>query len=289
MTRRRSFPENIAAVVSDVDGTLVRSDKSVSPRSAEAVRALQNTGVKFAIVSSRPPRGLKAVISRLSIAMPVAGFNGGIIASPDLSVVASHLIATDVARRAVEAIDASGADAWVFSGDDWFIRDRNGLRVAFEERTVGFAPAIVTDFTAIIGAAAKIVAVSDDLALLTKLQGDLRESFSGGANVMRSQTYYLDITHPLANKGHALIELARLMAVPTAGTMAIGDGENDVDMFARAGLSIAMGNAAAAVKEAADFVTRSNDDDGIAVAIEWFVVSGMRTPIGSPEGARKVV
>ena len=214
MTRRRALPANIAAVVSDVDGTLVRSDKSVSPRTAEAARALQDAGVKFAIVSSRPPRGLRAIISRLNIAMPVAGFNGGVIASPDLSVITSHLIAADVARHAVEAIEASGANAWVFSGEDWFIRDRNGPRVALEERTVGFGPTVVPDFAAVIGTAAKIVAVSDDFALLTKLQGEVREQLSGRANIVRSQTYYLDFTHPLANKGQALIELTRLMGVP---------------------------------------------------------------------------
>lgn len=289
MTRRRSLPEAIVAVVSDVDGTLVRSDKSVSTRTVEAVRALRDKGVKFAIVSSRPPRGLKAVIQRLNIAMPVAGFNGGVIASPVLSVIASHLIAADVARQAVEAIEASGANAWVFSGDDWFMRDRNGPRVALEERTVGFDPTVVSDFGAVIGAAAKIVAVSDDFGLLTRLQGEVRASLSGRANIVRSQRYYLDFTHPLANKGQALIELTKLMAVSAAGTAAIGDGENDVDMFAQAGLSIAMRNASTEVKEAADFVTGSNDDDGVATAIEWFVVGGKRAPIDSAAALRKVV
>jgi Cof subfamily protein (haloacid dehalogenase superfamily) len=288
MTRRHSLPENIVAVVSDVDGTLVRNDKSVSPKSAEAVRTLRDAGVKFAIVSSRPPRGLKAIVSRLQITMPVAGFNGGIIASPDLSVITSHLIAADVARHAVEAIEALGANAWVFSGDDWFVRDRNSPRVALEERTVGFRPTVVTNFATVIRTAAKIVAVSEDFALLTKLQGEVRDTLSGRANIVRSQTYYLDFTHTLANKGQALIELTRLMAVPAAGTAVIGDGENDVDMFAQAGLSIAMGNANAAVKGAADFVTGSNEDDGAASAIEWFVLGRKRIPIAGPGVPREV-
>jgi hypothetical protein len=288
MTRQRSLPETIAAVVSDVDGTLVRSDKSVAPRTVGAVRALRDKGVKFAIVSSRPPRGLKAVISDLNIAMPVAGFNGGVIALPDLSVITSHLIAADVARHAVEAIEASGASAWVFSGQDWIIRDRNGPRVALEEKTVGFGPTVATDFAAVIGAAAKIVAVSNDFGQLTKLQGEFRAALSGRANIVRSQTYYLDLTHPLANKGQALIELTRLMDVPAARTAAIGDGENDVDMFTQAGLSIAMGNGDAKVRAAADFITASNDDDGWASAIEWFVVDGKRVPIGSARTPREV-
>jgi hypothetical protein len=229
------------------------------------------------------------VISRLDIKMPVAGFNGGAVVSPDLSVITSHLIAADVARHAVEAIEASGANAWVFSGEDWFIRDRNGPRVALEERTVAFCPTLVSDFAAVIGAAAKIVAVSDDFALLTQLEGEVRQPLSGRANIVRSQMYYLDFTHPLANKGQALIELTRLVGVPAAATVAIGDGENDADMFAQAGLSIAMGNAAATVREAADFITGSNDDDGVAAAIEWFVIGGKRVSIDGARTTRKVV
>src|SRR5581483_6067830 len=198
---------NIAAVVSDVDGTLVRSDKSLSPRTIEVVGKLRAAGVQFAIVSSRPPRGLKSIIEQLDIAAPVAGFNGGVIARPDLSVIASHLISPNVARRAVDAIEASGANAWVFSGDDWFIRDRNGPRVSLEVRTVKFDPTVVGDFTPALGTAAKIVAVSDDFALLTKLQDQVRALLGPDANVVRSQTYYLDITHPLANKGNALLEM----------------------------------------------------------------------------------
>src|SRR6185503_14554208 len=173
--------QNIVAVVSDVDGTLVRSDKSVAPRTTEAASALQEAGVKFAIVSSRPPRGLKAVISRLNVTMPVAGFNGGVVASPDLSVITSHLIASDVARQAVEAIEASGANAWVFSGGDWFLRDRNGPRVALEQGTVRFAPTVVADFDAVIGTTAKVLAVVDGFGLLTKLQDGVGEQLSGRA------------------------------------------------------------------------------------------------------------
>lgn len=280
MTPRRPPSERIAAVVSDVDGTLVHSDKSLSPKTAAAVARLTNAGMKFTIVSSRPPRGLKKLISRLNITAAVAGFNGGMIATPDLSIISSHLIAPDVARRAVQAIDASGATAWVFSGDDWFIRDRNGPHVDLEHRTVGFMPIVLDDFAAVIDTAAKIVAVSDDFPLLTRLHAEVSGSLAGGANIARSQNYYLDFTHPLANKGHALLELTRLMSVSPANTAAIGDGENDVDMFAQAGLSIAMGNASAEVKKAAHFVTGRNEDDGVAAAIEWYVLGGRRTPIG---------
>lgn len=269
----------IRAVISDVDGTLVHKDKSLSPANVAAVERLRKAGIPFAIVSARPPRGLKAVISGLRITTFVAGFNGGVVASPDLSVISRHLIEPEVAKAAVAAIKKVGADPWVFSGDDWCVPDGNGPRVALEQRTVGFAPTVVSEFSAVIGTAAKIVAVSDDSALLTRLQDQVRGTLSSGANIARSQSYYLDFTHPLANKGHAMQELARLMNVPPSQVAVFGDGENDVAMFDKAGLSIAMGNGSVEVQQAAHFVTGRNDEDGFATAVDWFVLSGKRTAL----------
>ncbi len=279
MTARRPPSATIRAVISDVDGTLVHKDKSLSPATVAVVERLRQAGIAFALVSSRPPRGLKAVIGSLSVTAPIAGFNGGIIASPALAVIARHLIDPEVARRTLEAIERSGADPWVFSGDDWCVRDRDGMRVALEQRTVGFAPTVVDDFSAVIGAAAKIVAVSNDSARLTRLQEEARNTLSAGTNIARSQSYYLDFTHPLANKGHAMQELARLIGVPPAQVAVLGDGENDIAMFDAAGLSIAMGNGAAEVQQAAHFVTGRNDEDGFAAAIDWFVLGGKRTAL----------
>ena len=97
------------------------------------------------------------------------------------------------------------------------------------------------------------------------------------ASVARSQPYYLDVTHPLANKGAALSELAKLLGVPLAEIAVIGDGGNDVAMFERSGLSIAMGNASPEVQQAADFVTDSNEEDGFANAIERFILGNTRS------------
>jgi Cof subfamily protein (haloacid dehalogenase superfamily) len=272
----RAPPSRIDAVVSDVDGTLVRSDKSLAERTIEAAAKLRNAGIPFAVVSSRPPRGLTMLIDRLDITTFVAGFNGGVIARPDLSVISSHLIAPDVARRAIATIEAAGADAWVFSGQDWLVKDPNGAHVDLEQRTVGFGPGIVKEFASAADTAAKIVAVSDNEALLARLQHELHGALGNGANIVRSQTYYLDITHPLANKGDALRELSRLMGVEPAQVAVLGDGENDIALFAQAGLSIAMGNADPDVAQAADFMTGTNDADGAAAALDWFVLRGQR-------------
>ena len=105
----------------------------------------------------------------------------------------------------------------------------------------------------------------------------MRAALADQASVVRSQPYYLDITHPLANKGVALSALATLLAVPPAEIAVVGDGGNDVAMFERSGLSIAMGNASPQVQRAADFVTDTNHQEGFANAIERFILGGDRS------------
>jgi Cof subfamily protein (haloacid dehalogenase superfamily) len=213
----------------------------------------------------------------LRITTPVCGFNGGVIATRNLAVITEHLLSPDAARRAVSLLDTHDVQVWVFSGQNWLVRDSDGPYVGFEERTVGFQPTLVGNFGQSLDAANKIVGVSKEFEILAQRERDVRAALADDATVARSQSYYLDITHPLANKGVALSEIARLLGVPLAEIAVIGDGGNDVAMFERSGLSIAMGNAGPAVQRAADFVTDSNRDDGFANAVERFILSSDRS------------
>lgn len=269
----------ISAVVSDVDGTLVTDEKALTELARSAVAKLHASGIIFGVISARPPRGLRMLLGPLQITTPVIGFNGGVLADPDMATITEHLLTLEIARCAVDLLDMHGAEAWVFSGQDWFLRDADQPYVELEKRTVGFGPTIVEDFGSRLDTAAKIVGVSKDFALLALCERDIAAALEGRASVVRSQAYYLDITHPLANKGVALSEFARLLAIPLAEIAVIGDGGNDVAMFERSGLSIAMGNAKPAVRQAADFVTDSNGDDGFANAIERFILGGHRSNV----------
>jgi len=268
----RVFSPKISTLVSDVDGTLVTDDKILTVRAQAVVAKLHACGINFAIISSRPPRGLGMLLRPLGITTPVCGFNGGAIATRDLTVITEHLLSPDAARRAVSLLDTHDVQVWVFSGQNWLVRDSDGPYVAFEERTIGFQPTMVGNFGQSLDAAIKIVGVSKEFEILAQRERDVRAALADHATVARSQSYYLDITHPLANKGVALSEIARLLGVQLAEIAVIGDGGNDVAMFERSGLSIAMGNASPAVQRAADFVTDSNCDDGFANAVERFIL-----------------
>jgi Cof subfamily protein (haloacid dehalogenase superfamily) len=277
MTPPRFPPAKISAVVSDVDGTLMTDDKRLTPLAQAAVARLHARGIIFTIISSRPPRGVRMLLDPLEIKTPFGCFNGGLIARPDLSVITAHVLSSQVARCAVDILSARGAQSWIFAGPDWLVRDSDAPYVGLEERTVRFRPTVVEEFGSALDVAAKIVGVSADFELLARCEREVGAALAGQASVVRSQPYYLDITHPLANKGVALSALAALLSVPLAEIAVIGDGGNDVAMFERSGLNIAMGNASAPVQRAAHFVTDTNREEGFANAIDRFILGGDRS------------
>jgi len=262
----------ISALISDVDGTLLTSAKALTERSRQAVAALHARGIGFAIISGRPPRGMSMLVEPLALTGPMAGFNGGAFTAPDLTPIEEHLLAPDTAQRAHDLLRARGVDVWAFSGLDWLLANAVNARVATEIHAVHFQPTIVRRLEPALAAAYKVVGVSDDHALLARCERELQAALGEQASASRSQPYYLDVTHPMANKGVAVARLAGLMGVPLTEVAVIGDGGNDVGMFARAGFSIAMGNAAPDVRAQAEAVTQSNDHEGFAEAVHKYIL-----------------
>jgi hypothetical protein len=262
----------ISLVLADVDGTLLTAGKVLTARAVGAVNALHASGIAFAITSGRPPRGMSMLIDPLALRTPIAGFNGGVFVKPDMTIVAEHVLPADVAARAMEIILHHGMDVWVYSGKDWFVRDADAPHVAREQWTVKFGPAVVEDFNGVAGSAVKIVGVSDDHDLVARCEKDAQDALGANASAARSQLYYLDVTHPDANKGTVVKTLSKLLAIPPTEIATIGDMPNDVLMFRNGGISIAMGNANPQVQATADLVTDANDDEGFAKAMERFIL-----------------
>ena len=159
-----------------------------------------------------------------------------------------------------------------YNGSQWFVSDLMAPHVAREQSTVKFVPTVIETFDKILSNAVKIVGVSDDHCLVARCEKDAQGALGTAASAARSQPYYLDITHPEANKGSVVSTLAKRLSVPTSEIATMGDMPNDVLMFLKSGLSIAMGNASPDVQAHADLVTATNDDEGFAKAIELFIL-----------------
>jgi Cof subfamily protein (haloacid dehalogenase superfamily) len=263
----------IAAVLADVDGTLVTQEKVLSERAIAAVGRLREQGIEFAVTSGRPPRGMSMLIEPLALTTPISAFNGGVIVRPDMSVLEQKTIPQAVVGPAIELLSTAGLDVWLYSGADWLVRDPKAPHVDRESSTVRFGPTVVKGFDAVKDVA-KIVGISDDHGLVAATTERAREKFGDHVSAAQSQPYYLDITHPRANKGEVVNYLSAHLGIPSSQFATIGDMPNDVLMFAPSGLSIAMGNASPEVQRAARRVTASNEQEGFAKAMERFVLGG---------------
>jgi Cof subfamily protein (haloacid dehalogenase superfamily) len=186
-------------------------------------------------------------------------------------------LAPDAAWTTLDFLHRNRIETWLFDQWNWYVTDPGTAFCKRERHTVAFEPTTVGDFSELAGGAYKIVGASDDHARLAACEAVLRGLLGGTASASRSQPYYLDVTAPTADKGRAVHAFSRILAVPRPRIAVIGDGGNDVAMFERSGLSIAMGNASQEVRRAADFVTDSNRDEGFAHAIERFVLGGDRS------------
>jgi Cof subfamily protein (haloacid dehalogenase superfamily) len=264
----------IRMVIADVDGTLVTQEKVLTERAANAVSHLRQTGIEFSITSGRPPRGMAMLIEPLNLNQPMAAFNGGVLIQPDLAtVVDQKLLPPGVPEKVIKAIEDHGLDVWLYTDTGWFVRDPGAPHVAREQWTVKFPPTVVKTFGGLLDRVAKIVGVGDDYDRVAKCEKDVQQAGGEHISAARSQPYYLDVTHPQANKGGVVLAMSKLLNIPAAEIATIGDMPNDVLMFEKSGVSIAMGNASREVQASATYVTSTNEDEGFAKAIEKFVLN----------------
>ena len=166
-----SARRDIRLLLADVDGTLVTQEKVLTEDAKAAVGELRLAGIALAITSGRPPRGMRMLIEPLAIDVAIAGFNGGVYVRPDLSVIESHKLEPATARQVMTLILDQGLDVWIYTADEWLIRDQAAPHVAREAWTVKFDAKVVSSFTdAHLAHAVKIVGVSDNLEVGRRLR-----------------------------------------------------------------------------------------------------------------------
>ena len=159
----------VRLVIADVDGTLVTHDKVLTPRAIASVFKLREAGIKFAVTSGRPPRGMAMLVDPLKLDEPLAAFNGGVFTQPDLTTVLRENFLPPVAvKQTVQLIGDHKLDAWVYTDTTWFVRDVNAPHVAREQWTVKFPPVVADNLESIVERVAKVVGVSDDLQAVAR-------------------------------------------------------------------------------------------------------------------------
>ncbi|MGH3135972.1 MAG: HAD family hydrolase, partial [Gaiellaceae bacterium] len=137
---------SIRLLLSDVDGTLVTKEKTLTRRSIDAVHALHEAEIHFAVTSGRPPMGMSMLVEPLALQTPLAAFNGGLVVGPDMEVVEQRVLPDDLVAPAIDLIESNGLSVWVYQGADWLVRDLDGPHVEREAHTVQFSPKLVESY-----------------------------------------------------------------------------------------------------------------------------------------------
>lgn len=269
----------VALVISDVDGTLLDENKRLTPGAPGAVQRLYAAGVRFTLASARPPRLVRDLVRELDVREPFACFNGALITGPDETVLRKLPMLPSDAQLVGDQILKDGFDLWVWTDTDWFVSNPTGPHVAHHESLMGSRASLLTTRDMSQFVVLKLVGVSDEHDALARAEAEMAQLGCRSISATRSSPYYLDVTEAGANKGAVVTMLSEMLQIPTSQIATIGDMITDTLMFQKSGTSIAMGNAFDDVKALATNVTRSNQEDGFAYAMDRFVLGTQRAAV----------
>jgi Cof subfamily protein (haloacid dehalogenase superfamily) len=261
---------NISLVISDIDGTLITSNHEVTDATKAAAAELHKRGIALSLASSRPPRSIKPFAETLALQSGFAAFNGALIVTASREVLESSVIPPATIARVKAIADELGLNVWAYDESEWWAPCRDSF-VEREAHTSGFDPLIEGYADRITRGVNKLTVVGKP-ELVAEAETRVLSELASEVSASRSKPRFLDVTAYGMHKGSVVIRLAKLFGVSAEQIAVIGDGPNDIEMFKQAGTSIAMGQAVDEVREAADFVTASNDDEGWARGIEQHVL-----------------
>lgn len=264
--------QGIRLFVSDVDGTLLDGHKQLTEATRTAVTKLQAAGIPLALVSARPPRGLRWLSETLNLQGACAALNAAIILDAQFEVKQQRQLDSNTVHEILALLLKHDLGAWVYTSEDWFVSRLDAAHVRHEIEAVEFSPLLFTALDEIQDPIVKIVGVGDDPKSMNACEQQMQQRFGKALCMTHSLENRLEITDREANKGTAVKALGTIMGVPPNAIATAGDGENDIAMFHQSGFSIAMAQAPIEVRRAASQTTSSNANDGLAWAIETFIL-----------------
>lgn len=252
------------AVFSDFDGTLLNSQHKITPKTAQAIKAISQQGIPFIPVSARPPKAITPYTEQLQINQPIVCYSGALILDKDLNELYSVFIEPqDLITLNDFLVDYQHLCINYYAGLNWFVNDENSLRAKRERDITGvdYQPYTSSNITQ-----AHKVLIMGDAAEIQALEIKLKEKLPH-LSIHRSLSEYLEIMNHAATKSNAIRFMEKILHINAEEVIAFGDNFNDLDMLQYAGLSVAMGNAPEEIKSIAKEVTADNNHDGIALVL----------------------
>lgn len=263
-------------IVLDLDGTLTNSQKEITPKTKEALMQIQKEGKKVVLASGRPTPGVQPLADELKLqdyGGYILSFNGArIINCMTREVVYNKTVPMEYVPTLYDY--AVKKNLGILSYTDSGIILGNGTNEYTKtEAKINHLPMKeVHNFVEYIDFPENKFLMTGAPEQIFATQKELRKQFGGRLNIFRSEPFFLEIMPPMVDKAYSLGKLLEFLGEDKSRMICCGDGFNDLSMIQFAGLGVAMANAQKEVKEAADFITYSNDEDGVAQVVEKFML-----------------
>lgn len=263
----------IKLVAIDLDDTLLDSRLQISPETIRMLQQAANRGIKITLATGRMFCSARPYAVKLGINVPLITYQGALVKKAFADEVLYHRqVPGDLAAPVVEAAREAGYHYQVYFDDNLYMERLTPEGQAYAE-LAGVRPVVDRDLPVRLAyeEPTKIIIISNDQRALQQMETRLKQHFAGLLYITRSKPHYLEFMNKEATKGRALQAVSEYFAINRRDVMAIGDSYNDIDMLQWAGIGVAVGNAPPEVQCHADYVTISNDENGVAAALRHFI------------------
>ncbi|MCZ8515556.1 Cof-type HAD-IIB family hydrolase [Paenibacillus filicis] len=255
----------------DIDDTLINDEKQITPGTAQALADALAHGVIVTLATGRMYASARQLASQLKLNVPLITYQGALVKNAlDGRVLYERTVPQSAARKLFEYCERYGLHLQTYLDDVLYVKESN--EKAKDYAALSNIPfTVYPAFHELADKAPTKLLIIDEPAKLDDIALELRELLGQEVHITKSKPHFLEIMHREGTKGHALSHLADHFGVELSQVIAIGDSWNDREMLEVAGLGVAMDNAVPALKEIADYVTRSNNEDGIQHVVEKFI------------------
>ncbi|WP_281889740.1 Cof-type HAD-IIB family hydrolase [Paenibacillus sp. YYML68] len=256
----------------DIDDTLINDEKQVTAGTKQALAAAMEQGVVVTLATGRMYASAQAIAAQLGLNVPLITYQGSLVKNAlDGRVLYERSVPSEAAKAIFDYCEREGLHLQTYLNDELYVKEAN-------ERAEDYAALsripfkVYPSFSELADQSATKLLMIDEPDKLDRVAVELRELVGSAVHITKSKPHFLEVVHAEATKGHALTHLADHFGFSVDQVIAIGDSWNDREMLETAGLGVAMANAVSSLKEIANYITLSNNEDGVKHVIDKFIL-----------------